>query len=202
MTYLISLLINPPPLKAGGWFALESEPTGAAWTKHKQGTEFHILYLVSGSHLKTASSLCSSWNPSPSPRPAWACVAMRSPGFRCGKAELDSRPPPRPAPSSSHREEWLQQNNSYQSRSRSSMPPFQTRLAGSGRWQIQKNLVQMPPQPLWRQHRNRILSKWVSCHTFTRKRRERPLDMVFNIMEMEWDRMQKQTNKQINQHPL
>lgn len=46
MTFLISLLINPPPLKAGGWFALESEPKGAAWTKHKQGTEFHILYLV------------------------------------------------------------------------------------------------------------------------------------------------------------
>lgn len=30
MTFLIALVINPPPLNVGGWFGLEPEPKGAA----------------------------------------------------------------------------------------------------------------------------------------------------------------------------
>lgn len=106
MSFLISLLINPPPLKAGGWFALESEPKGAAWTKHKQGTEFHILYLVP--ILKQPPVSAAAGIPA---QVLHLFEHVLQWGLRDFLWECWARlpPPPSPAPSSSHTEEWLQQ---------------------------------------------------------------------------------------------
>lgn len=73
---------------------------------------------------------------------------------------------------------------SYRSHSKSSMSPFQIHLARSGRSQTPGSLARMPPPHQWRQRQNRILSKWLFCRTFSRKREEEiTINVFFNTVQ-------------------